>query len=106
MTDSTPATGAHAAAMAYMDAQRRDMDATEAIRHARRLMQAQAAEMVTPDVEKNPHEQMGMFTRPQTQSLNTASQRDSVTHTDNTFKRDLVPQANSAERGPRQGLFP
>lgn len=71
------------------------MDARRALREARR----QAQEMAAPDIAKEPesiHEQMGMFERPETNSLSVAANRTNVS--DNSFKQhDLIPMANSAE---------
>ena len=102
--ESTPATGAHAAAMAYMDAQRRDMDRVQAARNRARMNAQTISGAPEPEGLGNGHapsdssyhiQELGMFTRPETQSINDAANRDNVS--DDSFKGDLVPQANSAE---------
>lgn len=103
MTDY--ANGAHAAAMGYMDSERRTSErrrrAREAYRQAREMAPEPVQSHSGGDLGHEPsdpryHEsELGMFTRPDTQSIHQAAHRDNVS--DDTFKQDLTPQANSAE---------
>jgi hypothetical protein len=107
MSQDQYANGAHAAAAGYMDAQRRTQRARRMARERARIAQETVSEAPQGDGLGNGHEpsdslyhiqELGMFTRPETQSIHQAAQRDNVTQTQDTFKHDdLIPQANSAE---------